>query len=121
MPPLNSPYLVMDTFPKASTVTLDIPNTPNLFPTFHTSHVKPFKKNDSTKYPSRSLAKPGPIVVDGTPEHFIQKIINKKKISHNNVKYLVWWVGYSPEDDQWISVHDLDNNEALDLYLKDLG
>ena len=72
MPCFDGPYLVIDTFPEASMVTLDIPNAPNLFPTFPTSHVKPFKNNDNTKYPSHSLAKPGPIVMDSTPEHFVQ-------------------------------------------------
>ena len=70
---------------------------------------------------SSTLAKPGPIVMDSTPEYFVQKIIDHKKISQDNMKYLVWWVGYSPEDNQWISGCDLNNNEALDLYLKDLG
>jgi hypothetical protein len=52
MPRFNSPYLVTDTFPEASTVTLDIPHAPNLFPTFHASHVKPFIPNDDLKFPS---------------------------------------------------------------------
>ena len=32
MPQFNRPYLVVNTFPDASMVTLDIPNAPNLFP-----------------------------------------------------------------------------------------
>ena len=47
----DGPYLVVDTHEAASTITLDIPNAPNIFPTFHTSHIKPFKQNDDDKYP----------------------------------------------------------------------
>ena len=55
MPHFDGPYLVTNSFPEASTVTLDIPHAPNLFPTFHTSHVKPFMPNDNSKFSLRSL------------------------------------------------------------------
>ena len=79
MPRFNGPYLVVNTHEDASTVTLDIPNVPNIFPTFHTSHIKPFKQNDNAKWPARTLEKPGPILINGIPEHVIQKIIDQKK------------------------------------------
>ena len=49
MPRYNGPFLMVDTHEEASTITLDIPNAPNIFPTFHTSHIKPFKQNDNSK------------------------------------------------------------------------
>ena len=61
MPRYDGPYLVVDTHEDASTVTLDIPHAPNIFPTFHTSHIKPFKQNDDTKWLTRTLEKPGPL------------------------------------------------------------
>lgn len=117
MPRYDGPYLVVDVHEEASTVTLDIPNTPNIFPTFHTSHIKPFKENDNSKWPSRTLEKPGPIAPENPSEYLVDKIIDHKKIGKSNMKYLVRWVGYGPEDDQWISGRDLDDNEALDKYL----
>ena len=120
MPRYDGPYLVVDIHEDALTVTLDIPNAPNIFPTFHTSHVKPYKENDHSKWPSRTLEKPGPVMVEDSPEYLVDKIIDRKKISKNNFKYLVRWVGYGPEDDQWISGRDLDDNEALDKYLESL-
>ena len=36
MPRFDGPYLVTNSFPEVSTVTLDISHAPNLFPTFHT-------------------------------------------------------------------------------------
>ena len=65
MPRFDGPYLVTDVNLKASTVSLDIPQTPNLFPTFHTAHIKCFIPNNDSKFPMRTLEKPGPIQVDG--------------------------------------------------------
>ena len=120
MPRYDGPYLVVDTHEAASTITLDIPNAPNIFPTFHTSHIKPFKQNDDDKYPARSLERPGPLFVNDTPEYQVDKIIDHKKVGKSNIKYLVRWTGYGPEDDQWISARDLDDNKALDKYLDSL-
>jgi len=117
MPRYDGPYLVVDVHEDASTITLDIPNAPNIFPTFHISHIKPFKQNDDSKWPSRTLEKPGHILVNDIPEYLVDKIIDHKKIGKSNFKYLVRWSGYGPEDDQWISGRDLDDNEALDKYL----
>src|SRR5271155_281878 len=78
----------------ASMVTLDNPNAPNLFPTFHTAHVKPSQDNDDLKYPSRSLTKPGPILVDNLPEYTIDHILDHKKLQGDNITYLVRWAGY---------------------------
>ena len=100
MPRYDGPYLVVDTYEAASTITLDIPNAPNIFPTFHTSHIKPFKQNDDDKYPARSLERPGPLFVNDTPEYQVDKIIDHKKVVKSNIKYLVRWTGYGPEDDQ---------------------
>jgi Chromo (CHRromatin Organisation MOdifier) domain len=117
MPRYNGPFLVVDVHEEASTVTLDIPNTPNIFPTFHTSHIKPFKQNNDLKWPSHTLEKPGSVNNNQDSEYLVDKIIDHKKIGKSNIKYLVRWVGYGPEDDQWISSRDLEDNEELDKYL----
>jgi Chromo (CHRromatin Organisation MOdifier) domain len=94
---------------------LDLPNQPNIFPTFHTSLIKPFVDNDDIKFPGRSLEKPGPIVVDGTEEYFVERILDHKKIG-KGYRYLVRWRGYGPGEDRWIRGADLDENAALDDY-----
>ena len=48
-PRLNGLYQIVDIYPDASTVTLDMPNAPNLFPTFHPSNIKPWFANDNHK------------------------------------------------------------------------
>lgn len=121
MPRFDGPYIVVDVHPSASTVNLDIPNVPNLFPTFHTAHIKPFHENDNDKYPSHSLDKPGPILIDNIPEYTVERIIDHKRVQGDNFKYLVYWTGYGPEDDLWIAGCNLEENEALDAYLRNLN
>jgi hypothetical protein len=120
MPRFDGPYIVVDVHPSASMVTLDIPNASNLFPTFHTAHVKHFQENDDLKYPSCSLTRLGPILVDDIPKYTFDRILDHKKLRGDNFKYLVCWAGYGPEDDLWIAGRDLQDNEALDTYLKQL-
>ena len=80
MPCFDSPYLIVDTHLEASTITLDMPNTPNLFPTFHTSNIKPWYPNDDTKYPSHSLKQPSPIDVNEAEEFLVESILYHKKV-----------------------------------------
>lgn len=120
MPRYDGPYTVISPNNLASTVTLDIPNQPNIFPTFHTSLVKPFHENDHNKFPSRTLEKLGPIIVDGEEEYFVDCIVDHKKIG-KGFRYLVHWRGYGPGDDRWICGSDLDDNAALDDYWANLN
>ena len=64
----DGPYLVTDTHSSASTVTLDLPNSPTIFPTFHISLVKPFLPNDDIAYPHRAINK--------LQEFFVESIID---------------------------------------------
>jgi RNase H-like domain found in reverse transcriptase/Integrase zinc binding domain len=117
MPRYDGPYQITDLHHDASTVTLDMPNAPNLFPTFHISNLKPWLPNDDIKFPSRTLEEPGPINVDGNEEFLVDSIIDHRKIGRG-FRYLVHFTGYGPENDRWISGRELDNNEALEIYWK---
>lgn len=55
MPRFDGPFTIKNTDEKHSTVTLDLPNLPNIFPVFHTSEIKPFIENDDSLFPSRAL------------------------------------------------------------------
>jgi hypothetical protein len=55
MPHFDGPYKITATDEKHSTVTLDLPGQPTLFPVFHTSEVKPFKENDDVLFPMHAL------------------------------------------------------------------
>jgi hypothetical protein len=88
MPRYNGPYTVTDTAPEISTITVELPNNPQTFPTFHTSQVLPFVENDPTLFPSRELLKPPPIMIDSQEEFFIERILDERKRGRG-VQYLV--------------------------------
>ncbi len=101
------------THPEASTVTLDLPNQPNAFPTFHIHLVKPFIQNDDEKFPHRATR------VTETSEFFVDSIIDHKPWGRGN-QYLVKFQGYPDSFNWWLSGKDLENDTALDLYLASL-
>lgn len=119
MPRFDGPYEVTNVHKEASTVTIDVPTQPNAFPTYHTSQIKKFNANDKEKYPSRTLPEPGPIIVDGTEEYIVDRIIAHRKIGRG-FQYRVHFEGWGPEKEQWIAGRELEDNEALDLYWKSM-
>jgi len=42
MPRFDGPYTIIDLHPETSNYTLDLPNSPNIFPTFHSSQLQPY-------------------------------------------------------------------------------
>jgi hypothetical protein len=74
----DGPFTVTKTFPETSSYTLHLPNSPNVFPTYHASLLKQFHKNDASLFPSHELARPGPVVTeDGLEEYHIEKIVDE--------------------------------------------
>lgn len=79
MPQFNGPYQITATDKSHSTVTLALSENSPYFPIFHTSEVKLFKENDDALFPTCTLHPPKPILVDGTQEFFMDKIVDKKR------------------------------------------
>ncbi|KAF9544701.1 hypothetical protein CPC08DRAFT_606426, partial [Agrocybe pediades] len=73
---------------------------------FHTSQILPYKENDDDLFPSRKLAKPAPVIIDGDDEYFIRDIIDERRRGRG-VQYLVRWEGYGPEENSWIAGSEL--------------
>lgn len=115
MPQYDGPFEIIDTFPHASMVTLNIPHS-NVFPTFHTSLLKPFVRNDVAKFPLGTLESPRAVIVDGEEEYFVDKIVDDRMVGKRK-QYLVKWVNEGPQNNRWIAAEDLEENEALDVYL----
>lgn len=116
MPRFDGPYTVLEAHPETSTYTLDLPNSPNIFPTFHSSQLRPFHANDAELFPSRENPRPGPVVTeDGQVETFIEKIVDEKKIGRGK-RYLVRWLGFGADEDEWLPRRDLEDCEALDAW-----
>ena len=117
MPRFDSPFTIKSTDERHSTVTLDLPNLPHIFPVFqvHTSEVRPFAENDNDLFPSRALIPREPITIDGQQEFFIDKIVDKRK-RRNKILYRVHWQGEGPEGDKWLPAEELADCKALDFW-----
>ncbi len=80
MPRYNGPYIILHANPTLSSYTIEMPNTPNVFPTFHASELQRFILNDPTLFPSQEHHAPEPILTtDGFEECYIEHIINQHK------------------------------------------
>ena len=118
MPRFDGPYEILKVDPLHSTVTLHLPRSPDVSSVFHTSEVMPFIENDETLFPSRSLHSPEPINVNDNLEHYIDKILDERKTrGRGQPQYLVRWVGQGPEYDLWLPRKELEDCEALDIWL----
>ena len=86
----DGPYAVTDVHSSASTVTLDLPDSPNIFPTFHISLVKPFRPNDDIVYPHRAI--------DDLQEFFVEAIIDHRTRGRGRqyISNLCFWAIAAP-------------------------
>jgi hypothetical protein len=79
MPRFDGPYIITKVHKECSTVTLDLPNQPNIFPVFHTSELEPYVENNPELFPARNLPRPGPIVTaNGQEEWTVEEIIDER-------------------------------------------
>ena len=116
MPRFDGPYTVVKAFPEKSEYTLRLPNNPKTFPGFHASLLKPHIPNDPDLFPDREFKRPGAIVTeDGMEENYIDKIVDER-IRGRGKQYLVRWVGFGKDHDEWLSGKMLQDNEALDIW-----
>ena len=115
MPRFDGPFTIKSTDERHSTVTLDLPNLPQIFPVFHTSEVRTFQENDDALFPSRSLIPHEPVTINGQQEFFIDKIIDERKC-RKKLFYRVRWQGEGPEGDKWLPEDKLADCEALDVW-----
>ncbi|KIM76483.1 hypothetical protein PILCRDRAFT_40665, partial [Piloderma croceum F 1598] len=77
MPRYDGPYTVINVFPNRSVYTLDLPNSPNMFPSFHTSLLSKYNTNDNDLFPGRVRTHPGTIVTEnGEVEWWVDRIID---------------------------------------------
>ena len=55
------------------------------------------------------------VTEDGTEENMINKIVDACCCGHSK-QYLVRWVGYDHDHDEWLSGKMLEDTEALDIW-----
>ena len=99
-----------------SNYTLELPNSPNTFPTFHASELNPFIPNDPMLFPGRELSQPQPIfMLEGLEEFHVQEILDLQRYGCS-IQYLICWIGYGPEHNRWLAGSTLKDCEALDVW-----
>jgi len=117
MPHYDGPYTIIDTDEAHSTVTLDLPNSPNIFPTFHTSQVIPYIESDMEKFLSHHFEEPEPIITEeGHEEQYIDKILDMRHCEQG-YQYLVHWRGFRQEHNEWLPGSELEDCEVLNIWL----
>jgi hypothetical protein len=70
---------------------------------------------DAEQFPERTLIPADTVIINGHEESFIDKIIDQRRRGH---QYLVRWRGEGPEGDKWIAAKELEDCEALDIWLQ---
>jgi hypothetical protein len=71
MPQFDSPFIVTKVNPSKSTYTLDLPNEPNQFPTFHSSQLWHFVPNDNELFPTCKLTQPGLVLTPDSEQKWL--------------------------------------------------
>ena len=121
MPRYDGPYKVVHMDEKHSTVTIELPNAPNIFPMFHTSEVLPFIENNDSLFPSQKFEEPPPILTpEGEEEFFIDKILDQPRRGCG-YQYLVHWCSYGQDHDRWLPASELQECAALNTWLASRG
>jgi hypothetical protein len=95
---------------------LELPPTMRVHPVFHVSLLKPFRPREGQPI------HPRPLVVNDTEEYEVEallgrreKVISSRKSKHGvhrrtRTQYLVKWLGYGHEHNEWIDETELRRN-----------
>ena len=120
-PRYDGPFNIIDVHTGTSNYTLELPNTPNTYPTYHSSELRSFIPNNPILFPVRKLPEPHPVITsDGLEEFLVQEIIDSRRHGRG-YQYLVRWSGYGPKHDRWLTASSLEDCEALDIWLNRQG
>ena len=116
-PRWDGPYTIIKSHPETSLYTHDN----NSACPYYASELKLYNPNDPQLFPNCKLPKPGPILTpDGMQEHEIEQILDVQPC-RCSYRYLIQWVGYGPEDNEWLPGKMLKDCKALDQWIKSGG
>ena len=91
--------------------TLDFSEHPELqllHNNFHISVLKPYHRNDPSKFPNREAEKPPPVQDD---RYLVEKVLEyRSRPGTRGREYKVRWTGYGPEYDEWVNADDIDSD-----------
>ena len=98
----------------SNAIELDLPSSVRIHPIVNISKICRYR--DQVK--GQKVTLPPPVEIQGKMEYEVEKILNKRK-RYGKVEYLVWWKGYTAEEDTWEKESNLGNaREAVEEYKK---
>jgi hypothetical protein len=106
---------------EVTAVKLALPESWKVHPTFHVSAVKPYPVN------SRAAPVPPTVEIHGVIEHVVEQILSHRFTGRNKrLQFLVKWLGYGTEENQWLYEEDLTSdgkikNSRITEYWKSLS
>ena len=75
---------------------------------FHILVLKPYYRNDPSKFPNREAEKPPPVQDD---KYLLEKVLEfRSRPGSGKREYKVRWTEYGPEYDEWVSADDIDSD-----------
>ena len=86
-------YVIEEVVSK-NAVILKLPASMRIHPVVNMSRVLRYRELEK----GQKVKKPKPVEVDRVEEWEVEKILNKKKV-RGVMKYLVWWKGFTAEND----------------------
>ena len=89
-------------------IELELPSTMKIHPVVNVSRVYIYKD----QIEDQRKEWPFPVVIKGEEKYEVEKILNKRKFREKN-RYLVWWKGYTVEEDTWELRENLENTRDL--------
>lgn len=93
---------------------LYLPPGSRVHPVFNVSRLEPYRRRLDSGEPEL----PPPVLLDDHPEWEVEEVKGKRS-RRKKLQYLVAWVGYPPEYDEWVPAESLENaQEAVQIFEK---
>jgi len=101
------PYAIEEVV-SSNTVKLRLPSSMRIHLVVNVSQIVHYKE----QVKGQKKEEGEPVEVKGVEEWEVEKILNKKKIKGVE-KYLIWWKGFTVEEDTWERRENLKNTKEL--------
>lgn len=98
MPRWDGKYKVIEAWPETSVYRIEMPNSPNVFNTFHASEFKPYHSNDPSLFPGRELSRPPAVITEDGLEEWVINCIEDELRRGRGKQYLVRYLGYGDDE-----------------------
>lgn len=113
----DGPYKILRAHPETDAYTLDMPASANPQPSYNVEDLSPYIENDDELFPTRKLARPGPVMAEGVEEYELEAVVDARRRGRG-WQFKVSWVGYGEEDERWLSYGALKDCEVLDEWVR---